>query len=73
MFGIDKGDAGNGLGGLTSESGHFPTFFRVIIAIISTLVALYALLTIILNEDKYSLLVFSDLSINAAAAGALIL
>lgn len=48
-------------------------FFKGIIILIASVATAYALATIALYEDKYSLLVFTDLSINAAAAGALAL
>ena len=73
MFGIDKGYSGNNLDGQAAEASRFPVFFRVIIVAIISLVALYALVKAMLYEDQYSLLVFTDLSINVAAAGALIL
>jgi hypothetical protein len=48
-------------------------FFKGILILIASVAAAYALATIALYDDKYSLLVFTDLSINAAAAGALAL
>lgn len=46
-------------------------FFRTIIALIAALASAFALVTVAIYEDKYSLVVFTDLSINAAAAASL--
>lgn len=57
-----------------TESLARPTnFFKAIIILIASIAAAFSLITIALYEDKYSLLVFTDLSINAAAAGSLAL
>lgn len=48
-------------------------FFRTVIILIGCVSAIFGMITLAIFEDKYSLVVFSDLSINAAAAAALVI
>jgi hypothetical protein len=53
------------------SGSHSTSFFRNVVIIIATLVAVYGIAYITVFEDQYTTLVLSDLSINAAAAAAL--
>ena len=71
---IDRNHSGNEFGSLhATQSKDSRGFFTKVVIVITTLVLLYGLMKFILFDDKYAVLVFSDLSINAAAAAALFL
>lgn len=75
MFKKGKGDPSQSQSNAENQNAEpfHSGFFRNVVAVIFVLVMLYGASSILLFDDKYAILVLSDLSINAAAAAALLL